>query len=157
MVLPICSQQLRCLQRVSAPSEKWPSSEWTHDGITASNFCVTAILLMASGACTEEEEDSDDDDDAGEHVGREEFVLVTRSMLEKAQEQRDMLQQALQRGYAQFSWCITLQCGKPLDAHQTSIVQSMQGHSLQGHNSCGAQGRGQGCCEQGVAGPCATD
>lgn len=47
-----------------------------------------------------EEGDSDDSDDASEHVGREEFLLLTQSMLKTAQEQRDLLQQALQKGYA---------------------------------------------------------
>ncbi|BDA40937.1 hypothetical protein COCOBI_01-5910 [Coccomyxa sp. Obi] len=56
--------------------------------------------LFTAAAMLAQEGESDDEaeEDAGEHVGREEFLLVTRSMLQKAQEQRDLLQQAMERG-----------------------------------------------------------
>ncbi|KAK9916389.1 hypothetical protein WJX75_002099 [Coccomyxa subellipsoidea] len=57
-----------------------------------------ADLFAAAAMLAQEEGDSDDDNDASEHVGREEFLLLTQSMLKTAQEQRDLLQQALQKG-----------------------------------------------------------
>ncbi|CAL8466775.1 g6311 [Coccomyxa elongata] len=54
----------------------------------------TAAAMLAQGG----ESDDEADEEAGEQVGKEEFLLVTRNMLQKAQEQRDLLQQAMQRG-----------------------------------------------------------
>lgn len=47
--------------------------------------------------CTEEDY-VDGTEDTDERVGREEFLLVTQHMLERAQQQKDMLQKAAQRG-----------------------------------------------------------
>lgn len=63
-------------------------------------FFMTAAFGWSVFLPGAEEGDSDDSDDASEHVGREEFLLLTQSMLKTAQEQRDLLQQALQKGYA---------------------------------------------------------
>ena len=64
------------------------------------------MVLAAEG----ESDDDEAEEEAGEHVGREEFLLVTRSMLHKAQEQRDLLQQAMQRGCVDCScnFCVCL-------------------------------------------------
>ncbi len=57
-------------------------------------------MVLAAGG----ESDDEAEEEAGEQVGKEEFLLVTRSMLQKAQEQRDLLQQAMQRG------CVDCSC-----------------------------------------------
>jgi hypothetical protein len=46
----------------------------------------------------EAEDDEEEEEEEVEHVAQEEFVALTQSMLDRAREQQETLQQALQDG-----------------------------------------------------------